>query len=388
MSSVWDSLKKLDQHARTLDEFRVRTKSGAAYSIVALFAMFVLFCTEFYSYVRTTPADHLVVDSSKGGVMKISFDITFPSMPCSVVAMEAEEVSGQKLEGVMHHVHKHRLDKFGKEIGFKEKHELGGTLKTRKELNKKAVANSTKAITKKKADCKSCYGAETEELPCCNTCEQVREAYRKKGWAFSVLDDIEQCAKEGFVDSVKSQKGEGCNIEGWLEVPKVAGNIHFAPGKSFQHAHLVITNVLSFTMEKWNVSHSIKKLSFGDSYPGHKNPLDGASKTLKTGTGMYQYYTKVVPTEYKYRSGKLVDTNQYSATQHFRPITSITSKGLPGIFFYYDISPIRVRIDEQSSSFSTFLTSLCAIVGGVFTVMGLLDKWTHRTFKSSSVLSR
>ena len=52
-------------------------------------------------------------------------------MPCSVVAMEAEEVSGQKLDGVMHHVHKHRLDKFGKEIGFKEKHELGGTLKTR-----------------------------------------------------------------------------------------------------------------------------------------------------------------------------------------------------------------------------------------------------------------
>jgi|EP00505_MAST-04D_sp_SCG-Rhode-Island_P002182 endoplasmic reticulum-Golgi intermediate compartment protein 3 len=387
MPSLWDSLKGLDQHAKTLDEFRVRTKSGAAFSIVAVLSMFLLFCSEFYSYVRTTPVDHLVVDSSKGGVMKISFDITFPSMPCSVISMEAEDVSGEKQEGVMHHVHKHRLDKSGNEIGFKEKHELGGTLKTRKELNTKAAINATTSGDIKK--CGSCYGAENDEIPCCNTCEQVREAYRKKGWAFSVLHDISQCSKEGFADSVKSQEGEGCNLEGWLQVPKVAGNVHFAPGKSFQHAHLVITNVLTFTMEKWNVSHSIKQLSFGDRYPGMTNPLDGKVKTLKKGTGMYQYYSKVVPTEYKYRSGKTVDSNQYSATQHFRPITSITSKGLPGLFIFYDISPIRVRIDEQSRSFSMFVTSLCAIVGGVFTVMQLLDQCTHRTFKSrSSMLSQ
>ena len=182
---------------------------------------------------------------------------------------------------------------------------------------------------------------------------------------------------------MEDQKGEGCNIEGWLEVPRVAGNFHFAPGKSFQHAHLVMTNVLTFTMEKWNVSHTIKKLSFGETFPGLTNPLEGTVKTLKTGTGMYQYYTKVVPTEYNYRNGrKSIVSNQYSATQHFRTITSITSKGLPGLFIFYDISPIRVRIEEESQSFTTFLTSLCAIVGGVFTVMSLLDQWTHRTFKS------
>ena len=375
---MWDKLLSLDQHAKTLDEFRIRTKSGAVFSIIALVAMFVLFCSEFYSYVSTTKVDHLVVDSSKGSLMKISFDITFPSMPCAVIALEAEDVSGQKQNNLMHHVHKHRLNKEGTEIGFKEKHEIGGTIKTRKELNVKAPTNKT--LTKR--DCGSCYGAETEELSCCNTCEQVREAYRKKGWAFSVLNDISQCSKEGFVDSVKSQKGEGCNIEGWLEVPRVAGNFHFAPGRSFQHAHLVMTNVLTFTMEKWNVSHTIKKLSFGDSFPGLTNPLEGTTKTLKSGTGMYQYYTKVVPTQYNFRSGsKSIMSNQYSATQHFRTITSITSKGLPGLFIFFDISPIRVRIDEQYKSFSTFLTSLCAIVGGVFTMMSLLDQWTHRTFK-------
>lgn len=80
----------------------------------------------------------------------------------------------------------------------------------------------------------SCYGAETPELSCCNTCEHVREAYRNKGWAFNNPAGIAQCVSEGWNDKVKDQVNEGCNIKGYIEVSKVAGNIHFAPGKSFQ----------------------------------------------------------------------------------------------------------------------------------------------------------
>ena len=80
----------------------------------------------------------------------------------------------------------------------------------------------------------SCYGAETPEQPCCNTCEEVREAYRKKGWAFSNPHGIAQCIREGWTDKLKEQVNEGCRAHGYLEVSKVAGNFHFAPGKSFQ----------------------------------------------------------------------------------------------------------------------------------------------------------
>ena len=80
----------------------------------------------------------------------------------------------------------------------------------------------------------SCYGAESTEVPCCNTCEQVREAYRIKGWAFNNPAGISQCTNEGWTDKIKQQVNEGCNIRGYIEVSKVAGNIHFAPGKSFQ----------------------------------------------------------------------------------------------------------------------------------------------------------
>ena len=37
---------------------------------------------------------------------------------------------------------------------------------------------------------------------------------------------------------------------------------------------------------------------------------------------------------------------------------------LPGVFFIYDISPIKVKFTEKQQSFTYFLTSLCAIVGG------------------------
>ena len=82
--------------------------------------------------------------------------------------------------------------------------------------------------------CFSCYGAETDQLSCCNTCDDVREAYRLKGWAFNNPKGIQQCVDEGFTDKLAEQIKEGCKAKGYIEVNKVGGNIHFAPGKSFQ----------------------------------------------------------------------------------------------------------------------------------------------------------
>ncbi|XP_054668092.1 endoplasmic reticulum-Golgi intermediate compartment protein 3-like isoform X4 [Grus americana] len=86
--------------------------------------------------------------------------------------------------------------------------------------------------------CESCYGAESEDIRCCNTCDDVREAYRRRGWAFKNPDSIEQCKREGFSQKMQEQKNEGCQVYGFLEVNKVAGNFHFAPGKSFQQSHV------------------------------------------------------------------------------------------------------------------------------------------------------
>lgn len=56
---------------------------------------------------------------------------------------------------------------------------------------------------------------------CCNTCDDVREAYRRRGWAFKNADTIEQCKREGFTQKMQEQKNEGCQVYGFLEVNKV-----------------------------------------------------------------------------------------------------------------------------------------------------------------------
>ena len=41
---------------------------------------------------------------------------------------------------------------------------------------------------------------------------------------------------------------------------------------------------------------------------------------------------------------------------------------LKGVFFMYEISPIKVTLAETQKTFAEFLTGVCAIVGGIFTV--------------------
>lgn len=49
---------------------------------------------------------------------------------------------------------------------------------------------------------------------------QVRAAYRKKGWALSNVDHVEQCLHDRYTESIKEQVGEGCRMWGMLEVSK------------------------------------------------------------------------------------------------------------------------------------------------------------------------
>lgn len=46
----------------------------------------------------------------------------------------------------------------------------------------------------------------------------------------------------------------------------------------------------------------------------------------------------------------------------------------PGVFIKYEFAPVKVHIEEYHRSFLQFFTSVCAIVGGVFTVAGILDR--------------
>ena len=52
---------------------------------------------------------------------------------------------------------------------------------------------------------------------------------------------------------------------------------------------------------------------------------------------------QVVPTMYSDLKNRTINTNQYSVTEHFKESNIPMQHNLPGVFFYYDLSPIKVN---------------------------------------------
>ena len=284
--------------------------------------------------------------------------------------------------------------------------------------------------------CGDCYGAVAPpnaiKPGCCSTCDEVREAYAEKQWAFGIGTNVEQCTREGYGAKLQEQRREGCRIEGVLRVNKVVGNFHIAPGRSFtnmnMHAHDLENYFLpgASPEDMHTMTHQIHELRFGPQLPAeladrwqwtdhhHINPLDGTEQTTEEPAYNFMYFLKVVSTSYlplgwdptfssaihsaydkaplgshgvAYGAQGSIEAHQYSVTSHRRSLMGGTDAaeghkermhaagGIPGVFFNYDISPMKViNRETRPKTFTGFLTGVCAIIGGTLTVAAALDR--------------
>jgi hypothetical protein len=181
-----------------------------------------------------------------------------------------------------------------------------------------------------------------------------------------------------------------------MKVNKVAGTVHMTIGESLVRDGMHIHQFLPSDAPNFNVSHTIHSLSFGEEHPllPTSNYLDNTVRFVNEttgGTGLFQYFIRIVPTEFLDRSGapSLV-TNHFTYTEKFRPVVmSDYERGhvggsapvIPGIFFVYDLSPFMLQVSTAQVPLSHLLTRLLAIVGGVFCVLGLLDSLWYKAFK-------
>ncbi|KAL1504256.1 hypothetical protein AB1Y20_010665 [Prymnesium parvum] len=232
--------------------------------------------------------------------------------------------------------------------------------------------------------CGSCYGAATDPSRCCNSCDEIREAYRERRWGFPDENTFEQCRRDARLRHTRVEEGEGCNLFGTMQVARVTGSLNLAPTSTVRQLggalRVPARGVLLEDMRHFNVTHHIKRLSFGTDFPGQKNPLDDVWTHSPGGPAVSRYFLKVVPTTYEFLNGKVVETNQFSTTQYFRPLDlGATSAMLPRISFTFELTPLKVEKKEQrAGTFLRFLTRSAAVVGGLFTVAGILDSaWYH-----------
>eukprot|EP00850_Spirogloea_muscicola_P008758 SM000047S16897 [mRNA] locus=s47:664276:669297:+ [translate_table: standard] len=179
----------------------------------------------------------------------------------------------------------------------------------------------------------------------------------------------------------KAPSSGGCKIEGFVLVKKVPGNL-MVSASSGSH---------SFDPASMNMSHAVDHLSFGRKLarwrqdelhrlmphlPQLPDRLTGNLFVSHHDNLTHDHYLQVVKTEVlplrKARDDKVM--LQYEYTAHSNTLQAET---VPVARFHYELSPMQVLISEQRRSFSHFLTNVCAIIGGVFTVAGILDSMLH-----------
>jgi len=386
-------LKGVDAFGKTTDDVKVKTRTGAFLTILATAIILAFSTMEFFDYRRVTIDTSLVVDKSRGEKLTVKMNITFPRVPCYLLSLDVMDISGETQRDLTHNILKARLQPNGSPVPNAVSSEL------KNDLDKMNAARED-------GYCGSCYGGLEPESGCCQTCEDVRQAYVNRGWSFTNPDAIEQCKQEGWSDKLQEQSNEGCNISGRIRVNKVIGNIHLSPGRSFQTNSRNIYELVPYLRDDGNrhdFSHTIHQLAFegDDEYDIYKakigksmkerlgigkNPLDGAVARTSKSQYMFQYFLKVVSTQFRTLDGKIINTHQYSSTQFERDLKDGGQgdtpqgvhiqhgvNGVPGAFFNFEISPILVVHSDTRQSFAHFVTSTCAIVGGVLTVASLLD---------------
>ena len=390
--------------------------------------------------------------------MKVHLNITFPALHCNDVHLDVIDVAGDSQLEISDKMFKQRLNLDG---SIRSKNLIATEANIKAEEDKK----HRETLAKKIPDdyCGPCYGAHEKDDDCCNTCDDVLAAYKKKRWNENAVQPLaEQCIREGRGKNEPKRMtgGEGCNLSGHFTVNKVAGNFHIAMGEGVDREGRHIHQFLPEDRINFNASHIINDLSFLDDEYGDvigegfkaeiskkggingERSMNGVNKYVSedTGTtGLFQYFIKVVPTKYKgdiiddlgaqvggRGSGgqgngddKILETNRYFYTERFRPLigevheeailSGDPDRGmagahvggktggtlhekmahheaqnavLPGVFFIYEIYPFAVEVTKNSVPFMHLWIRIMATVGGVFTIMSLLDSFLYSREKT------
>lgn len=200
--------------------------------------------------------------------------------------------------------------------------------------------------------------------------------YLGKRTVHTLLDWMEQMTNEHAHKTVRTHSEEGCLVLGTIWVNRVPGNFHIS-AKSGQH---------DFDAKSTNMSHIVHHFSFGSSLPRNVirhlppdvakniNPLDGRTFVNAQDQITHEHYIKVVSTHYRvgkdslFNRGDALGYQMATSNHQYR-----ADPAIPQAKFSFDLSPTAVVIIQGGKRWYEFVTSICAIIGGLFTVMSLLD---------------
>jgi len=175
----------------------------------------------------------------------------------------------------------------------------------------------------------------------------------------------------------------GCQISGSLLLQRVPGNFYIQAFSPHHDLNPYMTNV----------SHEIHQLSFSTANDGKKKkhlgllPKDFSVKSLSPFDGNV-YVTRELHEAYHHYV-KLVTTNdKFFQVLQSTQLATYTSTEVPEAKFIIDLSPIAVLYRDESRGWYDYLTSVMAIIGGTFTVVGFFEMGVRQVSRRVSQVHR
>lgn len=168
-------------------------------------------------------------------------------------------------------------------------------------------------------------------------------------------------------DKLPIENGNGCLFTVGFSINKVPGNFH------------VSTHAASSQPPNPDMSHEVISLRFGQDVSKQAAgkaafaTLDGKSKLDKNALSSHDYIMKVVPSVYETINGDVLYSYQYTSAYKDYISYGHGHRVMPAIWFRYEHTPITVKYTERRQPFYHFITMVCAIVGGTFTVASIVD---------------
>ena len=286
--------------------------------------MIILFFNEYMNYITYQTSSRMLVDQKQDSdKLRINIDLDIFKLPCSLLSIDIQDSLGEHSQFIEGNLQLNRIDKKGK------------------------IINSSK------------YEPKTN-----NNGEIIQPDYE--------------------IVKTNIKEGEGCKLKGYFLVDNVPGNFHIS-----SHSYgPTISRLAKENLLNLNLEHKINLLSFGDDVSIKLIKKIFGQSMLKLATTLnkmekkndnfakiYQYYLKIVPTTFLSFNNKFIKSYQYTYNSNKEGAFN----EFPTIYFKYDISPITVEYKHYKISFMDFFINICAILGGVFTITGIIDAIIHKS---------
>lgn len=182
-------------------------------------------------------------------------------------------------------------------------------------------------------------------------------------------------------------------VAGRIMVNRVPGNFHIQAESIHHELHSAMTNL----------THRVNHLSFGpkDGPPGHLlhniptfyaipekyrryiNPLKDRFYPTYAFHQAFHHHMKIISTHIDSLGPSLLTRSNKVIYQILEQsqLVLYDPTNVPEIRFSFDLSPMSVIVTKEGRRWYEYMTSLCAIIGGTYTTLGLINATLLRIFK-------